>query len=393
MTSWICRSTLFVSLSLTVAALAQEAPKDPAKPPTTPPAAAPQPADPSKPAAAAFDKLLGEWKTLLKDLRALKLQYQSAPTAEQAKINDQWTALVTKGNGMLAQLEAEGVKAYLEAPNQDPQLSRFLVKLADDSLERDDYEAAARISQVLIDGQSSETKAYDVAAVAAYALSDFKKAAEYHKQAQDAGVVGPLWGQWGANTPEANPEEYAKLWEKEQELRAAEEKKDDLPRVKIKTSKGDIVVELFEDQAPETVGNFISLVEKGFYDGTPFHRVLKNFMAQGGDPKGDGTGGPGYEIFCECYKDNYRRHFRGSLSMAHSGRDTGGSQFFLTFRPTSHLNGKHTCFGRVIEGMDVLTKLQRIDPEAAAKPEADKILTAEVVRKREHPYAPRKVAN
>jgi cyclophilin family peptidyl-prolyl cis-trans isomerase len=115
-------------------------------------------------------------------------------------------------------------------------------------------------------------------------------------------------------------------------------------------------------------------------------------MAQGGCPKGDGTGGPDYKIRCECYQDNARMHFRGSLSMAHSGRDTGGSQFFLTFVPASHLNGKHTVFGRVIEGMDVLAKLRRIDPEdKGSKPDPDKILKAEVVRKRDHEYKPNKV--
>ncbi len=107
-------------------------------------------------------------------------------------------------------------------------------------------------------------------------------------------------------------------------------------------------------------------------------------MAQGGDPKGDGSGGPGYTIPCECYEPNHRLHFRGSLSMAkQEARDTGGSQFFLTFVPTTHLDGKHTVFGRVVEGMDVLTKLQRRDPSAAKPADADKIIEATVVRKRE----------
>ncbi len=130
-------------------------------------------------------------------------------------------------------------------------------------------------------------------------------------------------------------------------------------------------------------------MEKGFYNGTIFHRVLPGFMAQGGDPEGTGKGGPNYTIACECYKPNYRRHFRGSLSMAHAGRDTGGSQFFLTFVPTDALNGKHTVFGRVIEGMDVLAKLQRIDPEKPKQQEdPDRILKATVLRKRDHKYVP-----
>ncbi|MEI8227555.1 MAG: peptidylprolyl isomerase [Planctomycetota bacterium] len=170
--------------------------------------------------------------------------------------------------------------------------------------------------------------------------------------------------------------------------RAADAKADDLPRVKVTTSKGDILVELFENEAPNTVANFISLVEKGFYDGTPFHRVIGGFMAQGGDPTGSGRGGPGHAIECEVGLPGARKHFLGTLSMAHAGANTGGSQFFLTFRPTEHLDGKHTVFGRVIEGLDVLPKLTRTEGEMATGAPPDKIVKAVVVRKRPHPYDP-----
>jgi peptidyl-prolyl cis-trans isomerase B (cyclophilin B) len=114
-------------------------------------------------------------------------------------------------------------------------------------------------------------------------------------------------------------------------------------------------------------------------------------MAQGGCPQGNGSGGPGYTIKCETDAANHRKHFRGTLSMAHAGKDTGGSQFFLTFVPTAHLNGQHTVFGRVIEGMDVLGKLQRIDPsESGAAVTPDKIIKVEVIRKRDHEYKPNK---
>ena len=202
----------------------------------------------------------------------------------------------------------------------------------------------------------------------------------------------------GSADKQAQVEELKKVIEDDRKkvkdemtLRAAEAEADDLPRVKIKTSAGDLVIELFENEAPNTVANFISLVEKGFYAGTPFHRVIPEFMAQGGDPTGRGSGGPGYVIPCETDQPNARQHFRGSLSMAHAGKDTGGSQFFLTFRPTQHLDGKHTVFGRVIEGFDVLPKIHRTQspdgrPIPGIKP--DTILEAEVVRKRPHEYAP-----
>ena len=140
------------------------------------------------------------------------------------------------------------------------------------------------------------------------------------------------------------------------------------------------------------MGNFISLIESGYYEGSPLHRVLPNFMAQGGSSTEDGSGGPGYKIYCECTKADRRNHFRGTLSMANTGKpNTGGSQFFITFCRTPSLDGKHTAFGRVIEGWDVLPKIQRRDPELRGQPPSDHILSIDIVRKRDHTYVPHKV--
>ena len=330
--------------------------------------------------------MFGEWKTLIKDLRQVKVKYQSAPEADHPKLTDEWNALVAKGNDMLVKLQDGGLKAYEEAPNEDPQLTRFLVKLVVDAADRDEFESVLAVATSLIDNKCEDRTIYGPASLAAFATHDFDNAIEWNKLAQEAGTPSEMLGR-----PDLDLAAYKKLWEQEQEIRAKETEKNDLPRVKLKTTKGDIVIELFEDQAPNSVANFVSLVETGFYNDKNFHRVLKNFMAQGGCPKGDGTGGPGYEIKCECYEPGTRMHFRGSLSMAHAGRDTGGSQFFLTFLPTSHLNGRHTCFGRIIEGIDVLARLERIDPMGDAAKAPDKIVTAEVVRKRDHEYKPKKV--
>ncbi|MDW7731108.1 MAG: peptidylprolyl isomerase [Methanolobus sp.] len=128
----------------------------------------------------------------------------------------------------------------------------------------------------------------------------------------------------------------------------------------IETEKGNITIELFEKDAPKTVANFEKLIKQGFYDGLTFHRVIPNFVIQGGCPKGDGTGGPGYSIKCET-KGNPRKHGKGALSMAHAGKDTGGSQFFITHSPQPHLDNVHTVFGQVIEGMDVVNKIKPKD--------------------------------
>jgi len=121
----------------------------------------------------------------------------------------------------------------------------------------------------------------------------------------------------------------------------------------IEMDKGTITIELFSEDAPKTVANFEKLIKEGFYDGLTFHRVIKNFVAQGGCPTGNGTGGPGYKIPCET-KGNPRKHIRGALSMAHAGPNTGGSQFFIVYAPQPHLDGVHTVFGQVISGLDVV---------------------------------------
>ena len=128
----------------------------------------------------------------------------------------------------------------------------------------------------------------------------------------------------------------------------------------IQTKKGDIELELFEKDAPNTVANFVKLINEGFYDGLTFHRVIPDFVIQGGCPKGNGTGGPGYTIKCET-EGNPNKHGTGALSMAHAGKDTGGSQFFITHSPQPHLDGVHTVFGKVTKGMDVVNKIQQGD--------------------------------
>ncbi|HEY4320566.1 MAG TPA: peptidylprolyl isomerase [Gemmatimonadales bacterium] len=133
------------------------------------------------------------------------------------------------------------------------------------------------------------------------------------------------------------------------------------------TDKGPITVELFDEETPETVANFEKLANAEFYDGTRFHRVINNFMIQGGDPLSRdpknprvGTGGPGYKIKCETAR-NTHKHVAGSLSMAHAGKDTGGSQFFICHSPQSHLDRVHTVFGQVTEGMDVVNAIRQGD--------------------------------
>ncbi|WP_161804546.1 peptidylprolyl isomerase [Ardenticatena maritima] len=145
----------------------------------------------------------------------------------------------------------------------------------------------------------------------------------------------------------------------------------------IKTEKGDIRIQLFADKAPKTVNNFVFLAEQGFYDNTTFHRVIPDFMAQGGDPSGTGAGGPGYTFEDEISPDLVFDG-PGYLAMANAGPNTNGSQFFITYVETPWLNGRHTIFGKVVEGMDVALSLTPRDPQQNPDFEGDRILTVEI---------------
>ncbi len=147
-------------------------------------------------------------------------------------------------------------------------------------------------------------------------------------------------------------------------------KKTNMSKAIIKTEKGDMTVQFYDKDAPNTVANFLKLAKSGYYDGVTFHRVINDFVIQGGDPTGTGAGGPGYSIDCELNGDN-QYHDRGVLSMAHAGRNTGGSQFFICHSRTntSHLDRNHTCFGKVIENVDVIDDIRQ----------GDKILGVEII--------------
>jgi cyclophilin family peptidyl-prolyl cis-trans isomerase len=141
----------------------------------------------------------------------------------------------------------------------------------------------------------------------------------------------------------------------------------------FETSMGNFTIELFEQQAPKTVENFVKLAEKKFYDGVIFHRVIDGFMIQGGDPTGTGRGGPGYQ-FGDEFHPQLKHNSEGILSMANAGPNTNGSQFFITLTATPHLDGKHAVFGKVVEGMDVVKKIGKTPTKAGDRPVTDVVM-------------------
>jgi peptidyl-prolyl cis-trans isomerase B (cyclophilin B) len=165
------------------------------------------------------------------------------------------------------------------------------------------------------------------------------------------------------------------------------------PVVSMQTTAGEIVLELFEDVAPNTVANFVALSESGFYNGKTFHRIIKDFMIQGGCPQGTGTGGPGYR-FADEFKGNPHGVDRYTLCMANAGPNTNGSQFFIVTKTDgcTWLNGKHTVFGKVTKGHDVVDKLGNCKTGPGDRPNPEqKITTVTVTSKRNHPYAVKKL--
>jgi cyclophilin family peptidyl-prolyl cis-trans isomerase len=396
--------------------------------PETPPQAAAQ-GDKAGQADTVFDQKFEAYKSAIRDIEELQNKFQTADAAEREKLNAEMTAQVAHAQSLVNDMVDAAMEAFRSAPNEDPQVSELLVAVAryyaigrqtgpgqtarsgnpDDVYYPTDggdrYERALPIIKLLIEGGAKDNQLYVWGFLAAFATNDYELATQWLKKAQESGALEALAE--AAEKPDAQEsqaglaklvlhqlsvsasvlEEYRNLWTKESALRQAEATADNLPRVKLTTTKGEITIELFENEAPQSVANFLTLVKQGFYDGSPFHRVLPKFMAQGGAKDDEGGGGPGYVIRCECYRPDHRAHFAGSLSMAHAGRDTGNSQFFLTSYPAPHLNGKHTVFGRVIEGLEVLAELQRRSPQhQASMPKADRILKAEVLRDRGHEY-------
>jgi cyclophilin family peptidyl-prolyl cis-trans isomerase len=385
--------------------------------------AEPAAADAAVQAKAAFDKAFGDYKEVIRKIEQMRVDYQTADAPTRQRINNELSGHLAHAQTLMNALVETAIDAFRLAPNGDPQITDLLVAVARHYVVGqqlgppepigpgetftpieggEQYERALPIIRRLIDGGVNNRELYVWGFLAAFVTNEYDLADTYLKKAQETGAIDALAN--AARGPQADKQaaqqslleavgkyagqidNYRQLWAKESAIRAAEAAADNLPRVRLTTTKGAITIELFENEAPQSVANFITLVKQGYYDGSPFHRVLPKFMAQGGAKTDDGDGGPPYTIRCECYKPDYRHHFRGSLSMAHRGRDTGSSQFFLTFVPTTHLDGGHTVFGRVIEGMEVLGDIQRRSPQQARPPKADRILKAEVLRDRGHEY-------
>jgi cyclophilin family peptidyl-prolyl cis-trans isomerase len=364
----------------------------------------------------AFMDSFAEYRELAKKLTAMKIEYQDASPSRQSEIDTEYRKLYQQGREFHQKSILLALDAHDEAPNRNPYVINLLYSTVGWEFSRENYEESIRVFKRLVASgiDKAMTRYYAYAGLSAMLSMHYAEAEEWLVIAGESDELKKMFADWAQSSRSERElletirrqmsimPQVKEDWTKEQAIRAAEteagaqDPAKKLPRVELligkdrATPKGKIVLELFENEAPNTVANFVSLVEKGFYNNVVFHRVLPNFMAQGGDPTGSGRGGPGYAFDCETGNkfSQARKHFRGSISMANAGPNTNGSQFFLTFVPTSFLDGRHTVFGRVVEGFEVLADIQRVDPadEKATIPELDRIIEAKVLNKRDHNY-------
>jgi cyclophilin family peptidyl-prolyl cis-trans isomerase len=364
----------------------------------------------------AFQQAFDMYKAAIRDIEKLQSEFQTADAPKREQLNATLSGQVAHAQSLINAMVEAALEAYRVAPNTNQQVTELLKSVAryyvvgrelphsDGQIDGgDQFERALPIIKVLVEEGAADQDLLLWGFLSAFATNDYDLAEQYLTQAQQAEapdeatsppedaaktatmeVIGSLAPRIG---------QYRELWAKESSIRAAEAEADDLPRVKLTTTKGEITLELFENEAPQAVANFLTLVKQGYFNGSPFHRVLAKFMAQGGSKNDDGSGELGYVIRDESAKPNHRIHFRGSLSMARLPgiKDSGSSQFFLTFRQVPHLDGEYTAFGRVIDGIEVLADIQRREPGPdpavnAALPKPDRILKAEVLRDRGHEY-------
>jgi len=369
-----------------------------------------------------FMNSFAEYRELAKKLTAMKIEYQDAAPSRRNEMDREYKQLYQQGLEFHTKNIALALDAHDEAPNRNPYVVNLVYSTVGWEFSRENYEESTRVFKRLeVSGiDKAMTRFYVYAGLSAMLSMNYTEAEEWLKIAGESEELRKMFTDWSQGSQSEKEllgtmqsqlrimPQVKEAWTQEQKIRAVEAEAGEqdpakkLPRVELligkdrAAPKGKIVLELFENEAPNTVANFVSLVEKGFYNNVVFHRVLPNFMAQGGDPTGSGRGGPGYAFDCETGSrfPQARKHFRGSISMANAGPNTNGSQFFLTFVPTSFLDGKHTVFGRVVEGFELLAEIQRVDPDDknATVPELDRIIEAKILNKRNHAYEIRRNA-
>jgi len=379
-------------------AFGQDATASEAQLPAIAPDAGEVPESDSSPLAQAYRVQLAELKKQMKDLRRKIVEHHTDLSADRDSKLQEWQKVSQAAREASQQFRKAAIDLYRSEPQRYSTVGDLLFGMLKEECEADRFEGMNEVGKVLVELKYPNPDLDGIAGLAAFGEHDFEFSEQCLRRAMQTGVDTAVPPQVMQSI-----EQLKEDWKKELELRTAEARADDLPRVRISTTKGVIVLELFEDDAPETVANFLYLVKNGFYDGRPIFRVLKHFVAQTGCERGDGSGSAGYTVRGEMKSPRARKHFRGSVAVAlgsdpvtqATDYDSGSAQFFFDLLASPPMNGEYCVFGRVIEGMEVLGELTKIDlsskdaKEEYAGVNPDSMVRVEVVRQRNSSYIPK----
>jgi len=361
------------------------------------PEAAPEPMTPEQEVLFAdFEAKRKTWEQTLVEMKRIQILHNNG-VDKSAKNMDQFYELRDRARGELDELFTAAVGFFSQRRDEFNSAS-LLATVIDYRRESSYYEDSFEAAKLLIEVGVTMPFLEQMAGRAAFIEGKFDEVLPIYQRYVDSNgpeklenidkqIVGVL-------------DFYPQWWEEELKARAADEAVGDLPRVMLETTLGPVVLELFEEQAPNTVANFIQLIESGFYDDSEFYQVISDLLALGGDPAGDGSGTSGRFIPDEHDRPDKRRIFRGSLLMAkrQAGPDSGefipdsaSSQFVIALMPIVPKEQQQTVFGRVVEGMDVVCSFRRVDPSKKKEQQVilppDRIISAKVLRKRDHDYS------
>lgn len=340
-----------------------------------------------------FKEATDQLRSILLQMVDAELRFHNSGTPEEERrYRQQWYEIREQVWDRHRAMLFAALQEYLESPAERQKHADFLFGSLKRNVESDTYEGLLPIAKALYENQYPSPSMPGLYAMCCLAENEFELA---------RGPLGQL-AESGSAAPELvaiyeQLDELSASWQQELLVRQSDAAGEPLPQAKIETTKGTVVIELFENHAPEAVANFVWLSEQGFYNHKAFFLVVNNLLAQTGCPSGDGTGGPGYYVPADSETVPARHLFRGSvaLNLLPDLPDSGGSQFMIAYLPISTLEKNARVFGRVISGMQNLSRLTRIDPTVKKKegepPQVpDNILSIEITSKRNHPYEPKR---
>lgn len=350
---------------------------------------------------AVFESAIERWREAISDMREEMIRFNNGTEEISEKHRSRYRELESMGRAYFDDVFQSALRLLQNAPRQNLGAAQFLLFAVHYRFDRDWYEGTGEAAEILLGVQAEDDDLYEIAGVSLYATGHFDRAEPYLRKALEIGKIKEH------NFPLLNEFPEVKIqWEREQEFLKSDLQTGDLPQVRFLTTRGEIVVELFEDEAPNTVANFIDLVDQGYYADLSFYQVIAGRIALVGDENGDGSGNAGFGLEDESVGEDSRPFMRGSLAMAklpdvrsQAGKtlpNTASSQFFFGIQPMPKVHAEHTVFGRIIAGLDTLSLLNRVDPskkkdDSQIQKSPDRLLSAEVIRRRDHKYEPKRI--